>query len=239
MKNRPVTMKALGDWHQDVQVPLATALAVTLETTGKTGAQACAKAMVMMAQSARALTPSAKKNRPVMKDARLHGSEYVDIFKQSGGAESGGSSRLYRFRFSQRASARDMLEGTWEDARRIANAGLSKRSWFWGLRGLPGAPYQMGKPMRGVTTLFTIKGEKTAGYELTDRIKFLSKILPTGWRQRVEQAAVNRIMAQARKKIEKDFVADMRRAARMQKRGAREAQAVVMDVGRFFVKVAG
>jgi hypothetical protein len=233
-----VLMKAVGDWKHEIQVPLATALQVIVETTGKTGAEACAKAMVMMAQSAKNLTPTAKKNRPVLRDVRLHGSEYVEVFKQGDGDASQRSMRLYRFRFSERASARDMLEGTWEKARRIMAAGLAKRSWFWGLRGLPGAPSLPGKPIRGVTTLFTIKGTNTAGYELTDRVKYLGKILPAGWREAVERSATNRIMATAAKKMEKDFQRQMRRTSRAQARSAREAAAVVVDVGRFFKSVA-
>lgn len=230
MKNRPITIRALGDWKHEIGVRLSTALAVVVENTGKTGAEACAKGMVNMAQSARVLTPTAKKNRPVLRNE--HGLEYIEVYRQSGAV-----AKLFRFRYQGRSSD-PKPAFTWEEARLIAHKGLAKRSWFWGLRGLPGAPAFEGKPMRGVVTLFTIKGNQTAGYELTDRIKFLSKILPAGWSQRVEQAVVNRIMAQARKKMEKDFAADMRRSARMQKRSAKEAQAVAVDVGRFFIKVA-
>jgi hypothetical protein len=236
MKSRPTTMRALGDWNAEIQVPLANALAVTVETTGKTGAEACARAMVMMAQSAKNLTPAANKNRPVLRETWGQNVEYVEVYRQGPGSDSAGFSKLHRFRFSPQA--KDRLDGTWEKARRIMAAGLSKRSWFWGLRGLPGAPSIPGKPIRGVTTLFTINGTNTAGYELTDRIKFLAKILPAGWRAAVERAAVNRIMAVAKKKIGKDFQADMRRSSRNQARSAREAQAVVVDIGRFFKKVA-
>ena len=237
MKDRPITMKALGEWDHDIGVPLATALAVSVETTGKTGAEACARAMVMMAQTARKLTPTSAKKRTVINEVRDGKGPFVIVWNQS--EKTDRTHKIYRFQFNPRADQVERyLDGTWQQAQQIKSAGLAKRSWFWGLRGLPGAPSFAGKAIRGVTTLFTIIGNKTSGYELTDRVKYLSKILPDGWKAIVEKAASDRIMNTAKSKIQQDWRADMRRSARAQSRAVKDAQSVVVDVSRFFLKVA-
>jgi len=205
----PASIKMVGDWRKEIGVPLRDALAVSMDVIGRTGAEACKHAIILMAQSARALTPKSKKKRPVMRDMALNGAEYIEVYKKDGT-----KSRIHKFRFNAiEQSKSGALQGSWEDARNIANSGLAKKSWMWGLKGLLAAA-SVGKPIHGVTTLRTILGQNSSGYILTDKMSYLMKILPAGWEQSVATSAGNKIMAQARNKIERDWKREMNHARR-------------------------
>jgi len=167
----------------------------------------------MMAQSARQMTPAAKRSRPVQRDAQLNGAEYVEVYGQAKRPPS----RLYRFRFSEKANPSDRLPGTWANARKIGNTGMAKRSWFWGLRNLPGAPYAMGgKPYRNVARMLTLRGrgDEAYGLILENRLAYITKILPADYEAQAARAAGNRILTIAARKIEADNVRDIKKIVR-------------------------
>jgi hypothetical protein len=220
-----VSLKTLGDWQKKIAVPLNDVLAVSMDICGRTGAEACKHAMILMAQSARAITPKAPPRRPIASDVHTH-AEYVTTYKKDGT-----NSRVFKFMFGdpKRGGAGATLEGTWAQAQKIANRGLAARSWMWGLKKFGVA--SAGKPMGGVTTLMTITGEKACGYILTDRIKYLLKIMPAGWESTVAQRAGNKIMKQAAMKIERQWKSEM---ARSRRAGA----AVGKNLARYFLRAA-
>lgn len=63
-----VTLKMVGDWRKEVGVPLRDALAVSMNICGRTGEEACKHAIILMAQSARAITKQSPKLRPIVKN---------------------------------------------------------------------------------------------------------------------------------------------------------------------------
>jgi len=201
------TLKTLGEWHKAVGVPLDTTLRVLIETTNKTGEEAVSNCIVKMAQAVRKMTPKAKKNRTVQKDPRLAGAEYVEVYNQGGLTGARGPTRLYRFRFSDRANARDKLPGSWDQAKRIGNAGMAQRSWFWGIRGLPGAPYAMGgKPYPGIAKLITLRGrgDMVFGQVLENRLAYMTRIIPTDYEAQVVRSVGNQVLGQYAAKMERD-----------------------------------
>jgi hypothetical protein len=211
------SLKILGDWRREVGVSLHDALIVSMEIMGRTGEEACKHAIILMAQSARAITISAKKNRKVERDMRLHGAEYVDVF-----GKSGQPTRVHKFRFSAHVPTRDRLPGTWENARKIGNAGLAKRSWMWGLGKLkPGM--HTGKAIPGASAVYSITGKGGwSGYIKENRLRYIAKAMPSGWEATVEQRATNKIMGQARKSIERKWAAGIRRSERRMASGVRQ-----------------
>lgn len=217
----PMSFKILGDWKKEIGVPLRDALAVSMDIIGRTGAEACKHAIILMAQSARALTPQSKSKRKVERDAANHGAEYVNVWHK------GSESRFYKWNFLRGGDAK----GTWEQAQQIANRGLAKRSWMWGLRGLNAAAAMNSKPMKDIATLQTILGEKSCGYVLTDRLSYLMKILPPGWSESVARTAGNKIMAQARNKLERLWKSEMRQARR-------GGVAIGAGLSRYFLRAA-
>lgn len=218
-------IKMVGDWRQGITDPLGMALATSVAVCGRTMAEACKHAIILMAQSAAALTPQAKRKRKIERDMRLHGAEYVTVHKKEGA-----QSRIYKFKFNPIEQARSgALKGTWEQAQNIANRGLAKRSWMWGLRGL-GQP-SVSRPIPGVAYVKSIISETHAGYILRDTLKYLIKILPAGWEQTVKQKAENKIMRQAKMKLEREWGSAMRRKQR--------AGAVIgRGIGQYFLRVA-
>ena len=212
------SVKIIGDWKKEIGVSLHDALAVSMDVIGRTGEEACRHALILMAQSARALTPQSKSKRPEEVDVGLHGSKYITIWKK------GKQTRLYEFHFFRGGD----MQGTWEQARQIKNKGLAKRSWMWGLRDLSTAA-ENSKPISGVSTLKTILGEKSCGYILTDRLSYLMKVLASGWEQSVVMSAGNKIMAQARLKLERQWMREITRARR-------GGSAVGKTLGAYFVR---
>lgn len=197
-----VSLRTLGDWQKQMAIPLQDILRVSMDVVGKTGAGACMQCLILMAQSARAMTPKSKSKRPVEIDVGLHGAKYVNVFHK------GKQSRLYEFNFLRGGK----MEGTWDQARIIKNKGLAARSWMWGLRGMKGA--LIGRPIPGVAKTLTILGEKACGYILQNSLSYLLKIMPAGWQAAVATKAGNKIMKQAAMKIERQWKSEMSHARR-------------------------
>jgi len=192
----------VGDWKKQLQDPLRAALNASVNICGRTAAEACKHAIILMAQSARALTKQSPTKRKIEQDPSIKGKggQFIRIFKKNGE-----QSRFFRFAFPSDAE--------FQTARVIKGRGLARRSWMWGLKGL--APGKSdGKSLPGVSKLFTISSAKSFGYILTDSLHYLTKILPAGWEYTVREKAGNKIMHQARAKIENSFVREMKNARR-------------------------
>jgi len=211
-----VSLKVIGNWDKQIGVPLRDALAVSMDITGRSGEQASKHALIVMAQSARAITKQARKNRKQLRDE--HG-KYVENW------HNGTMSKLYEWAFSD--DNPDRVEGTWENARKVGSRGLAKLSWMWGLNRL-GAK-KTGKPISGTSRVYTIKSEKVNGYIKENRLSYITKILPAGWEMEVMRRAGNKIMAQARNKLQRQW-----RKAMNLPRGAKISNE---NLSRFFSKV--
>lgn len=196
------TLKTIGNWDKQIGVPLADALGVSMDIMGRTGEEACRHALILMAQSARAMTKQAPKNRKVMRDQ--NGASYIEAF-----TKAGQPTRVYKWQFGDRAPENRRLDGTWDEALTIGNRGLGKRSWMWGLAKL-GAK-NTGGAIRGTSAVFSVTGAQANGYIKENRLSYILKAMPAGWEAAVVLRAGNKIMAQARAKMERAWQAAMRR----------------------------
>lgn len=210
------SLKIIGDWRKEIGVPLRDALHVSMDVMGRTGEQAARHALILMAQSARAITKQSPKNRRMLRDE--HG-QYVEN-RRAGRRDI---QKLYKWMFDA-SDRQSFIGGTWENARLIGNRGLAKKSWMWGL-GRLGAK-RTTKQISGTSKVRTITSEKANGYIKQNLLDYILKAMPSGWERTVEMRAGNKIMAQARKKMERRFKRDVE----MQRR------AVAGSVSRFFLK---
>jgi hypothetical protein len=135
-----------------------------------------------------------------MRDMGLHGAKYVEVYNRGKPV-----TRLYKWHFMDTARPEDKMPGTWDQARTIGGRGLAKRSWSWGMGKLGVRPTGGRSPMRGITSLLTLNSEKVSGYILTDRLAYMLKIMPAGWETLVKVRAGNKIMANAKRKIEAEW----------------------------------
>ncbi len=184
-----------------METRLSQALAVTMDVAGKSLAQATARMIILMAQSARAMTKKSPARRPVAADVHTR-AEFITVYRKGGG-----ESRIFKFMFGdpKRGGAGATLKGTWAQAQIIKNRGLAKRSWMWGLKSLKGSGVADSKSIPGVGVLRRILTDKVGGFILTNNLLYLQKILPAGWLRQVEQSAVNKVMKQAETKLLRDW----------------------------------
>ena len=193
------TVKMVGDWSKQMDVPIGNALEATVELTGRDGRKAVEMAMVYMARSAKSATKQAKKNRKVLKGER--GAKYVEKHYKDGSIK-----RLYENGFP------DSRGRTWEQAKEITSRGLAKRSWMWGIAGLRGGK-DVGKPIAGVNTMAEFLSPTKCGLIMTNRLSYILKAAPAGVAELAAQKASNQIMAQAAKKMERKFGVEIPRLA--------------------------
>jgi len=209
-----VYIKMIGDWDKEIGVGLQNALAVSMHVIGNSGDEACKKAIGMMGQAARRLAKQAPKNRKVLKD---DSGRYVENWR-------GGDSRpqkLYQWMFGGEDA---YVPGTWENAKRIGNRGLAKRSWLWGLAAF--GVRSQSAPIPGTSKVYTIRQEKLNGYIKENRLSYILKAMPHGWEQMVQASAGNRIMGMARDKLLRQW------KVRVEKGGDRGAAFRATDIFR-------
>ena len=192
------TLTALGDWRGKVNVTMQRALGVSIDVMGRTGEEACKHALILMAQSAAVITTRAKAKRPVLRDVAKD--QYVQAYVQ-GRTEP---VEIYKFQFGEEAKRRGYgIPGTWENAKKIGNRGLAKRSWRWGLAqfGLAGAS----RAIPGASQVFNVRGGNSFGYGKTNALSYIIKTLPASWANEVSARAANKIMGQAAQRIKRQF----------------------------------
>ena len=214
-----VTMRAVGDWNKKMDVPLHNALQSSIVMTGRSGRQACEWAIVLMSKSARASTPEAKKDRPIKKGEY---GDYVVRYKKRSRAVDWKwmfSDQQNKNGASTKFQGKYHLNRTWEEGKAIPRRGLAKRSWFWGLKGLSSSRrLPKSKDMPGVATLEEVYKMASAGFILTNKLKYIKKIMPAGFENKAAKSASQRIMTVTAKKMEKEFgMVVPRLAARRQK----------------------
>lgn len=221
-----VTLKMVGNWNKQVGAGLRDALAVSMDVTGRTGEQACRHALILMAQSARHLTKQSRKNRKVQNDPAVKGigGQFVEVLNRGNTRPA----KLYRLQYLKDDA--DGSLGTWESAKTIGNRGLAKRSWMWGLSRI-GAK-KTGKQIPGGSRFFTITSPKVNGYVKENRLDYIQKAMPAGWERMVEVSAGNKIMAQARNKLERKW----RREMGMPKFKRGMTRASSGDLSKYFLK---
>ena len=193
----------LGNWSKEVHTPLANALAVSMDVMGRTGEQACRHALILMAQSARKVAKKSAKKRPILRDKL---GKYVEVFHQPRAIK-----KLHEWAFSSGNNTR--LNGTFEEARTIGASGLAGRSWMWGLARLGGK--EKSRRIAGTFYVGTITGENLNGYFKKNTLSYIDKAMPSGWESAVEIAAGNKIMAQARDKMERKWRGEMMMGKRL------------------------
>ena len=208
------SLKIIGDWKKEIGVPLKDALAVSMDVTGKTGERACRDVLIGMAQSARKIANKSKKNRKIQRDE--HG-QYVENWRRG----KTQFQKLYKWMFDPE-NVQEFVGGSWENARRIGNQGLAKRSWMWGLARLK--PIKTGKAIRGASKVIALKTPNANGYIKENRLDYILKsgVMPGGWENIVQTRAGNRIMAQARNKLESKWRREMGMPRRKRKEPARD-----------------
>jgi hypothetical protein len=210
-------LKIVGNWNDRIEVTLASALAASIEITGRSGKEACDHAIILMAKSSRNKTPQGKSKRPVndnpdfrhllkkpqYKTVRMSGKSMPDYY------------RFTADKLRQPASGKRVQVLFANERTRIAkigNVGLAKRSWTWGLS------QRLGKPeIAGIAERIELVGDKLCGIILRNKLSYLLSIMPSGWEQSVQSSATNVIMAQAAKRLEREFGIEIPRAASKQR----------------------
>lgn len=205
MADAPMSLKAVGDWSDQIEVPLSNALQASMEILGYDGRKACEKALVYMAKSAGSarhnLTHIAPKKREVFLD---HLGEFVRY-------ENRGGAKVYRWAVEKQPGR------TWDQAQTIWNRGLARRSWMWGLAKLtrPGS-----KVMYGVGEVTEQLGPTECGLTLTNKLGYISKVIAPDLQTRAAALATNSLMAQAARRIESRFGIEVPRLAAQRARKA-------------------
>ena len=211
------SIKTIGDWNKDISVTLDRAIQISSDVFKRSAEQAVKHAVILMAQSlaskSNPITPTAKTTRPVLSDSK---GEYVEVWQQ--GASAPG--KLYKWTFSRvhdaQGNLREMknfsgsamdIDG-WNKVQIIKRAGLARKSWMWGL-GQWGGKGET-KPISGTSeVLFTESAEKVEAIK-RNKLGYITKILPSGWATEAATRASNKIMAQAARKMEKQWVSALK-----------------------------
>jgi len=201
-----ITIKAMSAWENDIELSLSDVLRVSMDTMERTGDEACKHAIILMAQSARAMTPKAPARRKVEANPTfrhlLVKDEPGSTYKEAGqaGRRMGD---YFRFTATRSPTQYAALYGNKpSDISQISKKmrGLAQRSWTWGLSALGGR--EMGKPIDGASAVYTINQEMVHGYIKENRLGYIQAIMPGGWEAEVSTRAENKIMGQARARLE-------------------------------------
>ena len=265
-----VSLTTIGNWNKEVGVGLGSALAVSMDVMGRTGQEACKHALILMGQSATALTKQSKKKRPIVgnpdkrwKIDRRRAPYGVMAPKGKGAARKMTFKPIFRtkefggVRFFDKkstswfehfgqdantwrkvASGEDpgsgvVVPGIKTDRRRnIGRRGLAKSSWQWGLRVLGARARIVQKQLSGVTEVHALTSDKINGYILSNKLRYIQDAMKPGWETIVQLKATNKIMAQARNKMENKW----RREMGMPKRGRKDPHASNQQIASYFLK---
>jgi len=208
------SLRMLSDWNKDIGVALEDAFRVSMDVMGRTGEEACKHALILMAESAGAMTPKAPTSRPVQKDRF---GEYIENWRQGDNTPQ----RLYKWMFGMGGkNNRKGIGGEWANAKKIGNRGLGARSWMWGL-GKLGAHVES-REISGTSRVYSIHHDKVNGYIKENALSYIVAIMPGGWEAGVETRAGNKIMGQYRDKMEKQWRQEMKMPRRDRKAPAAE-----------------
>jgi len=187
------TIRAINDWRATMQVQLSTALRVAEDVWRKGTEETTKRLLILMAESAKAITPQARKNRKIHRDD--HNRPYVEWYLGDGTVQ-----RIYKWQCDKPESRM-----TWERAKNISRRGLAKRSWLWGLK------YAMRKPIEGTYDVQKLAlGRRVVGWQKINKLRYIDKIMPAGYEATAARAASNKLMHLAEAKLVADFEKSLR-----------------------------
>jgi hypothetical protein len=200
-------MYTVEDWNKGLEIPLASALAMSIEITGMAGRNACKRAIILMAESARKMTKIAPKNRKVVKNPEfehlLTRKQYREMGIVAGKPIHPMHAKYFKYTATKQRpnkSPYQLYANNPEEIKRIKNRGLAKKSWFWGLNSF-GKKSEDEIP--GVSELHEMIGKDTCGFILDNKLSYVIKAMPGGWEQMVQKKASDQIMATAAKTLER------------------------------------
>lgn len=220
-------LQALGEWDKEVGVPIDRAISASMRVMGRTAFDATKQAVILMAQSARAMTPQSRSRRGIVRGTQRMG-PYVQDW--TGADRRGGvPSKIYRFFFSPDFDPNTIRDGafkssalaarkrfnSFDEARVIRMRGLAKASWMWGLRRLGGTGVAAHRDRHRVASAGSFKSDARgeAGHWINNALSYIIKVMPASWQSDVQRLAGNKMMAQARRRLENDFNRSMRQAS--------------------------
>ncbi len=219
MSRRDAILEPVGNWSNQIEIPLHNAMQAGIELWGNSGRKACERAMVYMARAAGSasqnLTKQAKKNLKVQRD---EGGQFVQPWN---------AGKRYKWMFSEEnmrkpATSRPTLLPSWEVAKRVPNRGLARRSWMWGIKGLAKST---SKPIPGVGVLTEELKPNLCALVLTNRLDYIDRATVPNIQEIVARSASNQIMAQVAKRAEREFgIVVHRLEAQRQKKAARKLE---------------
>jgi len=196
-------------WEEKtIALTLEQKLNVSNDIMGRTGEEGCKHAIILMADSARVMTPIAQERRKVERNPRfahlLRKKQYKTVLSKD-------KSLQYRY-FKYRAwrltqgspGQKEIFANRPSQIGKIGHRGLAQRSWTWGLSAFTGGREQ-GKPIPGTYSLTGVIEGDSAGYVKQNRLGYISAIMPAGWESQVVEKAGNKAMGQARNRMERDW----------------------------------
>lgn len=209
---RDIALTAVGDWNQQLDVPLVNTMMAGIEICGRSGRQVCEMAMIYMARAARARTKQAEARRKVKTGKTVNNVsyKYVEFW--------GGRNVPVQIPDFTVWPKNELTNYSWEDAlKNISARGLAKRSWFWSIRKL-----RDGKAIPNATSLYSITTPTVCGLIMANRLNYIRAVTPAGVEGMAAAAASNQIMAQVAKKMEREFgIKSPRLAAKKTKAAAK------------------
>src|SRR3990167_8428857 len=133
-------IRMVGDWKKQMNTALMDALSVTHRITGRTMAEACKHALILMAQSAAKITKRGALKRPVEKNPKFrHLMRRAQYEKIMGAQDISAYFKFHAFKLRQRGKEpKEIFSNEKKSIRKIGNVGLAKKSWMWGLQQFPG-----------------------------------------------------------------------------------------------------
>jgi len=207
-----VSFKMVGDWRAKMHTSLGWAIVVSQDVFGRSAGEACKHAVILMAQSARAITPIAKERRAILNDDR---GEYVERWRQGWS----NAQKIHKWMFSKVHDSKgniiqvknftgsSMDDAGWAKAQIIRNHGLAKRAWMWGLTSWGGTEERGAIP--GVSAVFFNQTAMKVEAIKQNKLNYINRIMPGGWENDVATKATNKIMAQAARKMERLFLSTL------------------------------
>lgn len=198
------TLTPVGDFRTEISAPLNRAMGMWSVAAKKTGEEVTKQAVAFMAQSAGRITPKSKTRRKVERHEQF--GDFVAVWRK--GREVPvflGSKQENPTRYQE---IKDRVLP-------IRLSGLARASWKWGLKklgaGTTGATTFRDK--HGVVKSGPVVENENRGHEITNRLSYITKIMPSGWESFVATKAANRMKAAAERRLTQDLNRSIRKAS--------------------------
>ena len=229
------SLKTVGNWSEQTRISMRDALAVSMDVLRNSGGEAVGKCINAMRISAAVLTDKGKKNRPVVDNPSfrhfLRKDQYKKVAMQ--GNRMGDYFRFTADKLMQPESGKSLIALYANDKKRIApikRAGMAKESWGWGGSAKVGGKMGKQKRLKNVTSFLTVLGKTSCGYIFTNKLSYILKALPGGWESTVMEKVGNRIMGQARDKLEREWLRRVGYSGKIGRVALKENLAQFMEV---------